>query len=157
MTHFLKKAALLVLIIVLIPLWSCLAEDDVFLRIDRDDPDAWKQELANVRFLTDENMSGSGSLVDRAAPEKSHVQRERCVLVRAIWLYIQENHETGYAMKWSEWLEAHSRTVSMQIGEKLKGEGFSSDPLVVADSLEALAAGTATVLSDNTVLNITVQ
>lgn len=32
---------------------------DVFMRVDRDDPDAWKQELANVRFLTDENMSGS--------------------------------------------------------------------------------------------------
>lgn len=337
MRHFLKKTVLLLLITVLIPLWSCLAEDDVFLRIDRDDPDAWKQELANVRFLTDENMSGSaqfsvtqfralvpelrkqaddiwivdcrleshgfingfavswcnaennanagktteeveseekalsslegttvmayttknnqpedsaeytvetweteravveteglhylrltcpdhcwppaeiidsfiafaadldenawlhfhcqagsgrtgafmtifemmqkpdvpvetilqhqadtgsGSLVDRAAPEKSHVQKERCVLVRAIWLYIQENHETGYAMKWSEWLEAHSRTVSMQIGEKLEGEGFSSDPLIVTDSLEALAAGTATVLSDNTVLYVTVQ
>ena len=31
----------------------------VFLRVDRDDPDAWKQDLANVRYLTDENMSGS--------------------------------------------------------------------------------------------------
>lgn len=337
MRLFFKKAVLLALITVLLPLWSCLADDGVFLRVDRDDPDAWSQELANVRFLTDEHMSGSaqfsvtqfralvpelrkqaencwivdcrlethgfingvavswcnaennanagktareveseeealsslagstvtaytsknnlpvdsveytvetweteraiveaeglhylrlacpdhcwppadiidgfisfaanldenswlhfhcqagsgrtgafmaifemmqkpgvpvetilqhqadtgsGSLVDRAAPEKSHVQKERCVLARAIWLYIQENRETGYAMKWSEWLEAHSRTVSMQIGDKLEGDGFSSDPLVVTDSLEAVSAGTATVLSDNTVLNITVQ
>ena len=29
------------------------------MRVDRDDPDAWKQDLANVRFLTDEKMSGS--------------------------------------------------------------------------------------------------
>ena len=54
MTRFLKNTALLVLITVLLPLWSCLAENDVFMRVDRDDPDAWKQELANVRFLTDE-------------------------------------------------------------------------------------------------------
>ena len=337
MTRFFRKAVLLVLVIVLFPLWSCLADDGVFLRVDRDDPDAWRQELANVRFLTDEHMSGSaqfsvdqfralvpelrkqaenlwivdcrlethgfingiavswcngennvnagktaqeveaeeetlpsltgttvtayttkdnqpvdsveytvetweteravveaeglhylrlacpdhcwppaeiidgfiafaagldentwlhfhcqagsgrtgafmtifemmqkpgvpvetilqhqadtgsGNLVDRAAPEKSHVQKERCVLARAMWLYIQENRETGYAMKWSEWLEAHSRTVTMQIGDKLEGNGFSSDPLVMTDSLEAVSAGTATVLSDHTVLNITVR
>ncbi len=310
MTRFFRNAALLILITVLFPFWPCLAEDDVFMRVDRDDPDAWKQELANVRFLTDENMSGSaqfsvnqfralvpelrkqaediwivdcrleshgfingiavswcnaqnnanagktageaeaeeaalsslagttvtayttknnqpadsmnytvetwetersvveaeglhylrlacpdhcwppaktidsfiafaadldentwlhfhcqagsgrtgafmtifemmqkpgvpvetilqhqadtgsGNLVSRAAPEKSHVQKERCVMARAIWLYIQENHETGYTMKWSEWLESHSRTVSMQIGDKLEGKGFSSDPLL---------------------------
>ena len=59
MKRFLKNAAFLVLITVLFPLWSCLAENDVFLRVDRDDPDAWKQELANVRFLTEEKMSGS--------------------------------------------------------------------------------------------------
>ena len=100
--------------------------------------------------------TGSGNLVDRAAPEKTHVQKERCVLARAIWLYIQENRETGYTMKWSEWLEAHSSTISMQIADKLEGSGFSFDPLVVTDCLEATAAGTATILSDNTVLNITV-
>ena len=59
MTRFFRKAVLLVLVIVLFPLWSCLADDGVFLRVDRDDPDAWRQELANVRFLTDEHMSGS--------------------------------------------------------------------------------------------------
>ena len=45
----------------------------------------------------------------------------------------------------------------MQIGEKLDGEGFSSDPLVVSDSLEASAAGRATVLVDNDVYFITVE
>ena len=59
MTRFLKNAAILVLAAILLPVWSCLAEDVVFIRIDRDDPDAWKQELANVRFLPDEHMSGS--------------------------------------------------------------------------------------------------
>ena len=32
---------------------------EVFIRIDRDDPEAWKNDLANVRFLTEERMSGS--------------------------------------------------------------------------------------------------
>ena len=32
---------------------------EVFIRIDRDDPKAWKNDLANVRFLTEERMSGS--------------------------------------------------------------------------------------------------
>ena len=32
---------------------------EVFIRIDRDDPQAWKNNLANVRFLTEEHMSGS--------------------------------------------------------------------------------------------------
>lgn len=32
---------------------------EVFIRIDRDNPEAWKNELANVRFLTEERMSGS--------------------------------------------------------------------------------------------------
>jgi len=116
-----------------------------------------KPDVPVETILQHQADTGSGSLVDRAASQKIHVQKERCVLARAIWLYIQENRETRYAMKWSEWLEAHSRTVSMQIGDKLEGEGFSSDPLIVTDSLEAAAAGTATVLSGSTVLYITVQ
>ena len=42
MTRFLKNAAILVLVVLLLPVWSCLAEDAVFIRIDRDDPDAWQ-------------------------------------------------------------------------------------------------------------------
>ena len=101
--------------------------------------------------------TGSGNLVERSAPEKSHAQKERCVLARAVFQYIQANYESGYEVNWSEWLETHSRTITMQIGEKLDGEGFSSDPLVVSDSLEASAAGRATVLVDNDVYFITVE
>ena len=42
-------------------------------------------------------------------------------------------------------------------GEKLDGEGFSSDPLVVSDALEAVCAGQATVLVDDEVYFITVS
>ena len=101
--------------------------------------------------------TGSGNLVDRSAPEKSPSQKERCVLARAMYLYINENRESGYAVRWSNWLGEHSRTVTMKAGEKLDGEGFSSDPLVVSDSLEAAAEGQATVLVDDTVYFITVE
>ena len=332
-----RRMAAWVLMILLLPVWSCLGEDDVFIRIDRDDPDAWKGELENVRFLQEEGMSGSaqfseaqfhslaeklrerseevwvidcrlethglingiavswcgadnganlgktseeveaeeaalssltgtsvtaytsendqpingteylvetwkteralveaegmhylrlvcpdhcwppaeiiddfiafagdlkedawlhfhcqagsgrtgafmtiyemmqrpdvpveeilqhqaetgsGNLTDRAKPEKSHAQKERCVLARAAYLYIRDNRESGWAVKWSEWLAAHSRTAVMRAGEKLEGTGFSSDQLVVTDSLEAAAAGQATVLAGDTVWFITVE
>ena len=44
----------------------------------------------------------------------------------------------------------------MKVGESLDGEGFSSDPLVVTDSLEAAAAGQATVLAGEDIYFITV-
>ena len=115
-------------------------------------PDASVEEI--LRHQTD---TGSGNLVDRAKPEKSHAQKERCVLARAIYLYIRENRESGYAVKWSEWLQAHSRTMTMKTGETLEGEGFSSDPLVVSDALEAVGAGPATVLAGDEILFITVE
>ena len=101
--------------------------------------------------------TGSGNLVDRAAPEKSHAQKERCVLVRAVYQYICANKESGYAVKWSDWLKAHSRTVTMKVGDRLDGEGFSSDQLVVSDVLEAAAPGQATVLVNEDVYFITVH
>ena len=45
--------------------------------------------------------TGSGNLVERSAPEKSPSQKERCVLARAMYLYINENRESGYAVRWS--------------------------------------------------------
>jgi hypothetical protein len=45
----------------------------------------------------------------------------------------------------------------MQVGDTLDADGFSSDPLVVSDSLEASAAGRVTVLVDNDVYFITVE
>ena len=101
--------------------------------------------------------TGSGNLVDRAAPEKSFSQKERCVLARALSMYIRENHKTGYALKWSEWLAAHTRTETLAVGETLGGEGFSSDPLVVSDSLEAVGPGDAAVLAGNTLYYIHVE
>lgn len=100
--------------------------------------------------------TGSGNLVERAAPEKSHEQKERCVLARAVYQYIQANRESGYAVKWSSWLEAHSHTAEMRTGERLEGEGFSSDQQVVTDSLEAAAEGQATVLAGEDIYFITV-
>ncbi len=116
-----------------------------------------KPDVPVEEILQHQAETGSGNLVDRSAPEKSYAQKERCVLARAVYQYICVNRESGYAVKWSDWLSAHSRTVTMQIGESLGGEGFSSDPLVVSDSLEALSPGQATVLVDDTVYFITVQ
>ncbi len=108
-------------------------------------------------ILRHQAETGSGNLVERAAPEKSHEQKERCVLARAVYRYINANRDSGYADKWSDWLAAHSQTITMKVGDKLDGEGFSSDELVVSDSLEAMAAGRATVLVGEEILFITVQ
>ena len=115
-------------------------------------PDAPVEEI-----LLHQAETGSGNLLDRAKPEKSHAQKERCVLARAICRYIRENRDSGYAFKWSDWLETHSRTLTMKPGDRLEGECFSSDPLVVSDSLEATGKGSATVLTDEALLFITVE
>ena len=97
----------------------------------------------------------SDDYVDRAKPEKSRDQKERCVLAMAVYLYIRENHSTGCQVKWEDWLDSHSETVTVKPGETIDTEGFSSDPLVVSDSMEALSVGQATVLSGDTVYFIT--
>ena len=116
-----------------------------------------KTDTPVEEILQHQADTGSGNLVDRAKPEKSPAQKERCVLARAMYQYICANKETGYDMKWSEWLEAHSHTITMQVGDKLDNEGFSSDPLVVSDALEAAASGLATVLVGDEVYFITVS
>lgn len=116
-----------------------------------------KPDAAVEEILRHQAETGSGNLVDRAAPEKSHDQKERCVLARAVYQYISANRESGYKVKWSEWLETHSRTINMRVGERLEGEGFSSDQLVVSDALEAAAPGQATVLVGEDVYFITVH
>ena len=115
-------------------------------------PDASVEDI-----LKHQAETGSGNLLDISAPEKSHAQKERCVLARAMYLYIQENRASRYVLPWSEWLKAHSQTVTMKQGDRLDGEGFSSDPLVVTNTLEAVSPGPATVLSGDTVLFITVE
>ena len=116
-----------------------------------------KPDVPVEEILKHQAETGSGNLLERSAPEKTPAQKERCVLARAVYLYIQENQETGYQTKWSDWLESHSREITLQVGETLEGSGFSSDPLVVSDSLEAKASGQATVLADHIVYFITVQ
>lgn len=115
-------------------------------------PDAPVEEI-----LKHQAQTGSGNLVERSAPEKSHAQKERCVLARAVYRYIRANAGSGYEVKWSDWLEVHSHTITMKVGQSFEGEGFSSDQLVVNDSLEALAPGRATVLIGSDVFNITVE
>lgn len=116
-----------------------------------------KPEATVEEILQHQADTGSGNLVERSAPEKSHAQKERCVLARAVYLYIQENRDSGYKVKWSEWLNTHSQTITMKVGDAINGVGFSSDPLVVNDSLEAVVAGEATVLCGDTVYFITVE
>ena len=115
-------------------------------------PDAPVEDI--LRHQAD---TGSGNLLDRAKPEKSPAQKERCVLARAVYLYIQENCASGYALKWSDWFAAHARTLTMKPGDRLEGACFSSDPLVVSDSFEACGEGLATVLAGDEVLFITVE
>ena len=116
-----------------------------------------KTDVPVEEILQHQADTGSGNLVERADPEKSPDKKERCVLARAVYQYIQANKESGYEVKWSDWLETHSHIITMQVGEKLDGEGFSSDPLVVNDSLEAITSGQATVLVDEDVYFITVD
>ena len=116
-----------------------------------------KPDAAVEEILRHQAETGSGNLVDRSAPEKSHAQKERCVLARAVYLYIRENRASGYAEPWSGWLQAHSRTLTMRVGDRLNENGFSSDPLVMSDDLSALAEGQATVLAGDTVYFVTVR
>ena len=108
-------------------------------------------------ILKHQAETGSGNLVERAAPEKSHDQKERCVLARAVYQYIRANKESGYEISWSNWLDDHSQSITMKVGEKLDGECFSSDELVVNDSFEAVASGQATVLANENVYFISVE
>ena len=60
-----KRIVVLLLSFLLLAACPGKAEDDVFIRIDRDDPNAWKEELANVRFLQEEGMSGSAQFSEK--------------------------------------------------------------------------------------------
>ena len=116
-----------------------------------------KPDVPVEEILQHQADTGSGNLVERSAPEKSPAQKERCVLARAVYQYIRENKESGYVVKWSDWLAEHNAVVTMKVGDTLDGTGFSSDPLVVNDSGEAVAPGQATVLVDDVVYFIQVE
>ena len=116
-----------------------------------------KPDVPVEEILQHQADTGSGNLVERSAPEKSPAQKERCVLARAVFLYIRENKDSGYVVKWSDWLAEHNVVATMKVGDTLDGTGFSSDPLVVNDSGEAVAAGPATVLVGDVVYFIQVE
>ena len=42
--RILKKFIILVMAVLFLPVWSYAAADSVFIRIDRDDPNAWKED-----------------------------------------------------------------------------------------------------------------
>ncbi len=127
-------------------------------------PDASLEEI-----LTHQAETGSSNFLKRAAETeidttlsgtalwRKRVNQQRGVMARAIYRYIRENSASNYAVTWSDWLAAHSRSVTLQVGQSLQGEGYSSDPLVVSDALEALHAGEVLVLTDETVLFINVE
>jgi len=109
-----------------------------------------------VARSTSDTQPGGG-LPEGPALTRKRATQQRIIMVRAMYRYIQENHAANYAVTWSDWLAAHSRTETLQVGQKLEGEGMSSDPLVVSDALEALAPGQVVVLAGDTVLIITVE
>ena len=130
-------------------------------------PDATLEEILSHQAETgstnmlkraeSETETDSSTPLDSFALERKRASQERGVMVRAIYIYIQENSATDYAVTWSDWLAAHSQTVTLQVGQTLEGDGYSSDPLVVSDALEARTVGQATVLVGDTVVYITVE
>ena len=116
-------------------------------------PDAPVEEI-----LQHQADTGSGNLVDRAKPEKSYDQKNRCVFAREVYNYIRENRESGFGEKWSGWLREHSHHLTMEKGTDLPIEGaFSSDQLIVDDSFKAEAEGEAVVLVGDDIYFITVE
>lgn len=111
-------------------------------------PDAPLEEI-----LQHQADTGSGNLVTPSAPEKSHAQKSRYVMVRAFHRYLTEGREGT----WSDWLSAHSETATLHAGESLGTPCVTSDALVVDENGTALAAGMATVLTGEKLLVIEVQ
>ena len=116
-------------------------------------PDASVEEI-----LQHQAETGSGNLLDHAAPEKSFDQKARSVMGRAMYRYINENRESDYEQTWSSWIQEHTQTETLKIGESLDAEeGFSCAPLILSDSLEAVGEGQAIAISGDTVYYVTVE
>ncbi len=129
-------------------------------------PDASPEEILRHQAdtgstnLSDRSLSDTkpgGGLPEGPALTKKRAAQQRVIMVRALYEYIRENAPADYALTWSGWLTAHSRSETLQVGQRLEGEGMSSDPLVVSDALEALAPGQVAVLVGDTVVYITVE
>lgn len=116
-------------------------------------PDASVEEI-----LQHQADTGSGNLVDRAKPEKSYEQKNRCVLAREVYNYISENRESDFEEKWSDWFRDHSYDLTIEKGADLPIEGaFSSDQLIVDDSFKATGEGEAVVLVGDVVYFVRVE
>ena len=72
MKKLLTGILILTCLIFTIPVYA-----EVFIRIDRDDPDAWKNELDNVRFLTEERISGSAQFSETQFSTLAELLREQ--------------------------------------------------------------------------------
>ena len=76
-----RTAAVLLLILMTAVLAAGCASgapaEETFIRIDRDDPEAWTRELDNVRFLQEERMSGSAQFSADQLRELADRLRER--------------------------------------------------------------------------------
>ena len=110
-------------------------------------------------ILLRQAMTGSGNLYDKSSEDSSFSQKERCVLARAVYAYIQESYKKDYIEKWSTWLEHNTQELTLKVGESksTEGDAFSSDVAVVDDSFTATGAGEACVFADNTVYYVTVE
>lgn len=110
-------------------------------------------------ILLRQAMTGSGNLYDKSSEDSSFSQKERCVLARAVYAYIQENCKKDYIEKWSTWLEHNTQELTLKVGESksTEGDAFSSDVAVVDDSFTATGVGEACVFADNTVYYVTVE
>ena len=129
-------------------------------------PDAALEEIlqhhadtgsTNMVARSTSDTQPGGGLTEGPELTRKRATQQRIIMVRAMYSYIQENYATNYAVTWSDWLAARSRIETLQVGQKLQGEGMSSDPLVVSDTLEALAPGQVVVFTGDTVLIITVK
>ena len=99
--HTMRRIVTLILAVLLLPVMVFAADDSVFIRIDRDDPDAWKEELANVRFLEEEDMSGSAQFSEEQFSDLAQQLRERS---EEVWIVDcrLESHGliNGIAVSW---------------------------------------------------------
>ena len=89
---------LLIMVLLAFALPACA---EVFIRIDRDDPDAWANDLDNVRFLKEEKMSGSAQF---SAGQFHVLAGQLRALAQDIWIVDcrMESHGfiNGIAVSW---------------------------------------------------------
>jgi hypothetical protein len=136
----LKQYVILILAVLFLPVWSYAADGSVFIRIDRDDPNAWKGELANVRFLQEEGMSGSAQFSERQFHDLAEKLKERSDKIWVVDCRL-ESHGliNGIAVSWCgadnganlgktvEAVEAEERALSSLTGTNITAYTAEND------------------------------